>query len=94
MKDLKITKGEWIYNKYEPCDYGVYSADGDGRDIALVRSKNTDEESEANAKLIAAAPDLLNALKLLLVAIDVPKRNRKQAQAELKAIDAIRKAQV
>jgi len=64
MKDLKITKGEWTYSKYEPYDYGVYSEEGDGRDIALVRSKKDEEESVANAKLIAAAPELLKALLL------------------------------
>lgn len=45
------TKGNWIYNKYSPCDYGVYSETGNGNDIALVRG-STEE------------PDLLKALVL------------------------------
>ena len=64
MKDLKITKGEWVYSKYT-CDYGVYSEEGDGRDIALVRSRNDEEESEANVKLITAAPDMLQILMFI-----------------------------
>ena len=65
MKDLKITKGNWMYNEYTPYDYGVYSdcEEREGRDIAIVRSYANDEETLANAKLIAAAPDLLKALE-------------------------------
>jgi len=56
----KHTQGNWSASKYSQ-DWGVYSETGDGRDIALVREYQP-EAAEANAKLIAAAPDLLKAL--------------------------------
>jgi len=59
--ETKHTKGNWVYQKYST-DYGVYSETGNGRDIALVREYGSDEEAEANAKLIAAAPEMLEAL--------------------------------
>ena len=62
--ETKFTKGEWIFNKYTPCDFGVHSLEGRGNDIALVRG--SDEEAEANAKLISTAPELLESLELLV----------------------------
>ena len=59
--ETKHTKGDWMYTKYSNDDIGVYSETGDGRDVALVRDYNN-EETEANAKLIAAAPELLGCL--------------------------------
>jgi hypothetical protein len=64
----KHTPGEWIFNKYTPCDFGVHSIEGRGNDIALVRG--TDEEAEANAKLIAAAPVMLEALQKAIEVIE------------------------
>lgn len=53
---------------------GVYPAeDGHERAIPLlvaVCGHKDNEQSKANAKLIAAAPDLLNAVQLLLIAIN------------------------
>lgn len=60
MKNTKFTEGKWIYSEYSPTDFGIYSDEGDGRDIALVRGN--DETAEVNAKLIAAAPKLLQNL--------------------------------
>jgi hypothetical protein len=60
--ETKFTKGNWIFSKYSPIDYGVHSESGNGNDIALVRGDS--EEAEANAKLITSAPELLNALIL------------------------------
>lgn len=67
---MKITKGEWICSKYPGGDWGVYSTDGDGRDIALVRGKANNKESEANAKVIAAAPNLFYACARLVSILD------------------------
>lgn len=61
MKTM-YTKGNWICTKYNNDDFGVYSDAGDGRDIALVRSCKSEEETEANAKLIESAPELLATL--------------------------------
>lgn len=64
MKKFKGTKGDWEFSKSrgvifsEDCDY-----------IADVCGTNaTSEEETANAKLIAAAPDLLKSLSRLLSA--------------------------
>jgi len=58
--ETKFTKGNWILSKYEPTDFSVHSDEGSGNDIALVRGSN--EEAEANAKLIASAPEMLKQL--------------------------------
>lgn len=67
VKDAKEvmtpTAGEWIASKYSH-DWGVYSSEGNGNDIAIVRGDSA--QAEANAKLIAAAPKLLSALKTSL----------------------------
>lgn len=62
MTNAQHTLGPW---QYQPTagnhDFLIYS-ESDGRDIALVRDSN-----EANARLIAAAPELLNALETLML---------------------------
>lgn len=67
MKDLKITKGNWLYSKYTPYDYGVYSdcKEREGRDIALVRDYANDEETLANAELITEAGNVANETGLM-----------------------------
>ena len=55
-----ITQGKWEIN-----EYGILNADG--MELGKVYFNDVDEdslaESEANARLIAAAPELLEALK-------------------------------
>ena len=55
-----ITQGKW-----EIDEYGILNADG--MELGTVYFNDVDEdslaESEANARLIAAAPELLKALK-------------------------------
>lgn len=59
--ETKFTKGEWNTCKYSPVDYGIYTnSDTRKGDIALVRGD--DEEAEANMKLIASAPKLLECI--------------------------------
>jgi type VI protein secretion system component VasF len=64
---MKHTRGPWIASEYG--DYGDYDGKcrvilGEGGDIrtAVVLGFDT-EENQANARLIAAAPDLLEALQ-------------------------------
>lgn len=57
--DTKHTKGEWITNEGQ-----IYPAET-GKTLALIPYFDKEnEEDNANAKLIAAAPELLDALKI------------------------------
>lgn len=54
------TPAPWIFCTYTNKDFGVYAEDApSGKDIALVRNYYDNETNEANANLIAAAPELL-----------------------------------
>jgi len=72
--ELKHTQGNWEVSKHGNNDsFGIY-AEGNGNDIAIVKGGNEEGgESEANAKLIAAAPDLLKTLQMLLSDIEFSK---------------------
>ena len=65
---MKHTKGEWErlsdinYNNSYPCE----SIHSNGKYICLILKHSEEDNSEANAKLITAAPDLLLALELVL----------------------------
>jgi len=70
--ETKFTKGEWKVNN--DCFTEVHglttSEIGNGKEwLAYVRG-NTPEERKANAKLIAAAPDLLESLKNAIYIIE------------------------
>ena len=62
-----ITQGKWEIN-----EYGILNADG--MELGKVYFNDVDEdslaESEANARLIAAAPELLDACKAIIEAKD------------------------
>lgn len=61
------------------------------RKIASFIGGRTEEEQEANARLIAAAPELLEALRALLQEMETP-RSRKASDAWDAARAAIAKA--
>lgn len=88
--ETKFTKGNWIFSKYEPTDFSVHSEEGSGNDIALVRGSN--EESEANAKLITQSPALLENLQNMLFAFRSSAKSEIQKAAIKYADDAIKKA--
>ncbi len=60
MKNLKHTQGNWDYST----SLGEISITGVSTDIALVNTGTSInyDEARANAKLIAAAPELLESL--------------------------------
>jgi hypothetical protein len=63
MSKAKFTKGPWGVPPDFPSD--IY--DSEGYYIADLYERDTIEEQAANAALIAAAPDLLEALEEMMV---------------------------
>lgn len=70
--ETKHTPGPWGYGQVEEGIWGIYfNPDGyDIEDAAVYMRDTEDDRSEADARLIAAAPDLLEALTELLRMID------------------------
>ena len=88
--ETKHTKGEWALRN-PIAEYNAYSnmwccAIQYGEDIGQMIFGKTKEEAEANAKLIAAAPELLEAL------IEVVRISDRKHDAWDKAKQAINKA--
>jgi hypothetical protein len=66
---MKHTSGPWMVSDIPTRDRRISVANNGGApDIAVVLSRisRTDAETAANARLIAAAPDLLSALNAML----------------------------
>ena len=88
------TKGQWVASEGFPSD--VWHVDMPGRAFSVSVSRHEDdwempvEEVQANAHLIAAAPDLLDALQSLLAAFDSDFHDL--VLAKMKAQAAIAKA--
>lgn len=62
--ETKHTAGQWQVSKTVN-DYAIYADSNDTKDIAAVYQYSRSipqEEAEANAKLIAAAPDMLSTI--------------------------------
>lgn len=60
----KHTPGPWDYwSGYNPYDKIEAQVTAEGGDIVIASYNHMIEQGEANAKLIAAAPDLLTALE-------------------------------
>jgi len=78
----KNTQGEWCVSKHGNNDsFGVY-AEGNENDLAIVKGGNEEGgETEANAKLIAAAPDLLDIVLKIKEDIDTGKIDAKNGIA-------------
>lgn len=58
----KFTQGPWYFNTKERC---VARGEANG-DVRICYMDDDSAEDDANARLIAAAPDLLAALKMIL----------------------------
>lgn len=70
--ETKHTKGEWSHTAYGYTSKGeiiIAGSDNFGNLLAEVYKQRDAREQEANAKLIAAAPKLLEALKCVEMAL-------------------------
>ncbi len=69
---MKHTPGPWqavtFSDEHSPC---IIDREGDGR-IAELTGNQTDEQTDANASLIAAAPELLEALRRCIECLNGP----------------------
>ena len=68
--ETKHTKGEWNYKKFDitkiQYSYSIQSSNGDVICKMLRDDSDDNQTEEANAKLIAAAPELLEALESMV----------------------------
>ena len=84
------TPGPWAVKHHEDTDtYSIYVA-GQEWNSWTVAALGYAKEDEANARLIAAAPDLLEALQYMLEVC--PSINQQGKEAHLRAHAAIAKA--
>ena len=59
------TKGLWIAERVIGPRGWIVTGNGGQYDIAVIRDGSGNPENEANARLISAAPELLDALKAM-----------------------------
>ena len=92
---MKHTPGPWLYSEHLIYPCGAYGEDKlvkhGSKSVAMVRATGNAEETEANAKLIAAAPELLEALQDCRDILTDVFKNSKRA-AIIRADAAIQKA--
>ena len=93
MKKPKITKGEWHLGKRAGAEYGAIYGEK-GEEIALpLGFFSTEEEARANAKCIAAAPAMAEALERALFLLEENLQNlcdmdREEDQEQIEKLDA------
>lgn len=88
--EFKGTKGEWYLQEYSDAYTNIIRVKTDTHDGIFLgsTSQNPNPEYRANAKLIASAPDLLEALQIYLNAGSKEQRR----EASIIAKKAIEKA--
>jgi len=70
--NYKHTRGEWVVNPPFKNDNKIFISNGENVIAYMAHnpSVNIDEEAEANAKLIASAPKLLEALRQFIHSVE------------------------
>ncbi|MDN7658472.1 hypothetical protein [Burkholderia cenocepacia] len=87
MDKIKHTPGPWNCTRASSSGYDVIQAENAPVDVCVVsRRDKSGEEINANARLIAAAPDLLIALEL--IAADADAGNSRLTSGVRLALDA------
>ena len=67
---VKHTGGEWFYSPEKPAPYGINIASSTGENIAVVHpAESGKEETVVNARLIASAPKMYQALRLAMLSV-------------------------
>lgn len=91
--ETKHTPGEWEIKSETARQNARVIHKEQGFCIATI---NPIDEAEANAKLISAAPELLEALQLILITCDIKNINEEYGQLDThwtnKVLNAIKKA--
>jgi hypothetical protein len=84
----QYTKGEWYLQKYTDAYTNIIRCDNGKHNTIYIAgtSQNSTPETRANARLMAAAPDLLEALQEIIAITD------RDHAAWIKAKAAIKKA--
>ena len=87
---ISYTKGEWYLQKYTDAYTNIIRCNNGKHDTLWIgsTSQNPSPETRANARLMAAAPDLLESLKEIIAITD------RDHNAWIKAKAAIEKATV
>jgi len=85
MSGARYTPGRWLHGRAGSGgldDQYVWAEQETGFELAHVRDGGVPGQAEANARLIAAAPDLLRACALFVEASERPGANGKPGTAE------------
>lgn len=97
----KHAPGPWTMTVYPPDNYGAedqcaYIDDGNGKHVAhcLPPSENNNQLRDANARLISAAPELLQALRTIAAITTCADQDQDAMCAEIQGICRVALAKV